>query len=159
MATWVTLPTLAEKTLLTALHMNNIKNDIDIIRSPALHYYLRGSGDADYTTSSTTYADIDTTNVNATLTLTGNPVRIKFYAGRHNNAATAGEIDLLIDGVSIRAGTPIWRAGAGTPVNLEWVASGLSAGSHTFKLQWRMVGAGAFTLPSANGVWFEVREQ
>jgi hypothetical protein len=158
MATWATLTTLAAKQLLTYTHMNNIKNDIDILRTPARYFYQRPVVDGDYTEASTTFNDIDATNIDETLTTTGNPVQIRFYSGRHNNTATALEIDLIIDGVSVMAGTPIWRGIANVPCSLVWISEGLAAGSHSFKLQWRIVGAGTATFPVANGIWFEIRE-
>ena len=47
MSTYTTIPTLADGNLLTAAHMEILKADIDIIRTPGRYYYLKGAGEAD----------------------------------------------------------------------------------------------------------------
>lgn len=158
MPTFVTLPSFAEKSILTAAHMNDIKNDLDMIRSPARYYYLKNSGDADLTEATTTFNDIAANFTVASLDTSGNPVSIRFFAGRHTTTATLTQLDLIIDGLSVRGGTPIWTGATNVPIMFEWIADGLMAGAHSFNLQWRISGAGTTTIFSANGIWYEIRE-
>lgn len=158
MATYPTIAQFTEKQILTAADLNELVDAVDIIRDPGRYYYLKNSGDADLTTTSTSSADLSA-NFSTTIDVSGNPVRVILYSGRHTTTATLTEFDLLVDGVSVRGGTAIWRAVTNVPVNLCWVVDGLAAGSHTFKIQWRITGAGTSTLYSAHGIWFEVREE
>lgn len=159
MSTYPTIATISEKQIVTHTHFNNLKDAIGIIRSPGRNYYLRGSGDADLTTSSTSAADLGANFTVTALDLSGNPVRVHLYSGRHTTTATLTEIDLLVDGVSVRGGTSVWRGVTNVPVNFCWIVDGLSAGTHDFKIQWKISGAGTSTLYSAHGIWFEVREE
>lgn len=158
MTTYPMIATIAEKQIVTHTYLNNLKDAIGIIRSPGRYYYLKNSGDADLTTSSTSAADL-AANFSATIDVSGNPVRVILYSGRHTTTATLTEFDLLVDGVSVRGGTSIWRGVTNVPVNLCWVIDGLTAGSHTIKPQWKISGAGTSTLYSAHGIWYEVREE
>lgn len=159
MATYPTIAEITERQIVTHTHLNNIRDAIDIIRDPGRYYYARGSGDADLTTSSTTAADLNANTTVTGLDLSGNPVRVILYSGRHTTTATLTEIDLLVDGVSVRGGTSVWRGVTNVPVNFCWIVDGLSAGTHDFKIQWKISGAGTSTLYSAHGIWFEVREE
>lgn len=159
MATYPTLTSFTEKQLVYHTDMNNILDAIDIIRSPGRYYYLKSAGDADLTISSTTMADLAAQFTVASLDTSGNPVRIMLYAGRQTTTATFTQFDLLIDGISVRGGTPVWRGVTNVPVMLTWVADGLSAGTHSYKIQWNINGAGTSTIYPAYGIWFEIREE
>lgn len=159
MATYPTIATIAAKQIVTSDYLNDIKDAIDIIRSPGRYYYARGSGDADLTTNSTSAADLGANFTVASLDVSGNPVRVILYSGRHTTTATLTEIDLLVDGVSVRGGTSVWRGVTNVPVNFCWIVDGLSPGTHSFKIQWKINGSGTSTLYSAHGIWFEVREE
>jgi len=159
MTTYPTLATIAKKQIVTADYLNDLKAAIDLIRTPAYYYYLRGSADADLTTSSSTMADLNSNTTVASLDCSGNPVRVTLYAGRQTTAASTVQFDLLVDGVSVRGGTAIWIGTTNTPVNLIWTVDGLAAGTHSFKIQWKSASAALSTLFSANGIWFEIREE
>lgn len=159
MTTYPTIATIAEKQIVTSDYLNDLKDAIGIIRSPGRYYYLRGAADPDLTTSSASMADLNANTTVASLDVSGNPVRVALYAGRMTTAAATCQFDLLVDGVSVRGGTAIWIAGTNTPVNLLWIVDGLAAGSHSFKIQWKSASAALSTLFSANGIWFEIREE
>jgi len=159
MSTYPTIATIAKKQIITADYLNDLKDAIGIIRSPGRYYYLRGSGDADLTTSSASMADLNANTTVASLDVSGNPVRVALYAGRQTTAASTVQFDLLVDGVSVRGGTAIWLGQTNVPVNLLWIVDGLAAGSHSFKIQWKSASAVLSTLFSANGIWFEIREE
>jgi len=159
MSTYTTIPTLADGNLLTAAHMEILKADIDIIRTPGRYYYLKGAGEADLTEASTTFNDIAAPFTVADLDTSGNPVRVMLYAGRHTTTATLSELDLIVDGLSVRGGTPVWRGATNVPIMFTWIVDGLAAGPHDYNLQWRINGAGTTTIYSAYGIWFEIREE
>lgn len=160
MATFPTVAALAKKALVrSAEFLNLLVTSIDMLRNPARYYFLQNSGSADLTTSSSSFADLGANFTVSSLDVSGNPVTIKLYAGRMTTAAATCQFDLLIDGVSVRGGTAVWIGTTNTPVNLEWVADGLSAGTHSFKIQWKSASAALSTLFSANGIWFEIVEE
>lgn len=158
MATYPTISQFNERQLVTEQNMNDIRDALGIIRSPGRYYFLKNAGDADLTISSTTLADISASFTVASLDTSGNPVRILFYVGRHTTSATLTNINLIIDGVDVNGGTPVWRGTTGS-ISFMWIADGLAAGSHSYKLQWNISGAGTSTLVSANRVWYEIREE
>lgn len=159
MATFPTIETIDFKALVPSAYLNRLKAAIDLLRTPARYYFLQNSGSADLTTSSASFADLGANFTVASLDCSGNPVHITLYAGRQTTAAATVQFDLLIDGVSVRGGTAIWIGTTNTPVHLTWVADGLTAGTHSFKIQWKSASAALSTLFSANGIWFEIVEQ
>jgi hypothetical protein len=154
--TFNNLAPLGVKQVITSERLNQMLENIELFRTPPRHFYEKTSGN--YSTSSTSLADIDATNVNASLTTTGNPVRVNFRGGRSTMTATTAEISILVDGVD-PYGSGIWRVGSTEiPVNLGITIDGLAAGVHTFKLQFKINGAGTFTIQGANIIQFEVYE-
>ncbi len=157
MSTYTAIPTLATKQVLTYLHMNILKTNIDIIRSPGRYYYLKPSGEADLTVAGAAFVDI-AAPFSTTIDVSGNPVRCILYVGRHTTGGGATQFDLLVDGVSVRGAVAIWSGGS-IPINITWIVDGLTAGNHTFKFQWLRTVSGTATIFSANGVMMEVREE
>lgn len=106
-----------------------------------------------YTTTSTSFVPVDSTNLSITLTLTTGRILMIFNACS-NNVSGVGSMDFLIDGARYMA------AGAdgfginnvnGSNVCLTAMKLGLSAGSHTFQPCWRAYGT-TYTLEAGNGV-------
>lgn len=130
-------------------------------RNKNRYFYSRGVTDGNYQTASSTYSDIDATNMACTLTTTGNPVRVQLYVGTSTISAGVGCIQILYDGVAVLGGNDMFKfpaAATGTYFNFEWIIPAL-AGSHTFKLQFRNSNnANNFVLVDDNGIWFEVCE-
>lgn len=116
--------------------------------APGAAAYTRTS--ANYTTSSTTFADIDGTNLAFTFTTKARRVLIGMMGSvTVNNVAGEVSFDVTVDGV--RQGHDfgivyMQMAVVGEYMNasFSYLTDLLSAGSHTFKLQWR-VGNGAHT--------------
>lgn len=109
-----------------------------------------------YSTSSGTFADVDSTNLAITLSLTTGRVALfltgSFYA---DAAARLLSLDCTIDGTRWMAAHTDGMAKETLDTNariitLAMMKPGLSVGSHTFKLQWK-VGSGTAYLFSAAG--------
>lgn len=101
-----------------------------------------------YTTTSDTFADVDGTNITITKTFTGaRHARICVaLTGQSSVATGAIGFDIDIDGTRLLNTTyglvfNMGNTGA-MPISFCLItSSALTAGSHTFKLQWRKVGA------------------
>jgi hypothetical protein len=108
---------------------------------------------ASYSTSSTSFLDMDSSGLSLSLTTSGGPVLLGFSGSV--SASTGGVdcyFDLLIDGVRM-GGTSTGSAHlttgtAGEHSALHFIGlRGLAAGAHTIRLQWR-VGGGTATFGS-----------
>jgi hypothetical protein len=92
-----------------------------------------------WTITSTSYVDVDATNLSATLTVNSGRALV-WFEGRLLGAdvvSKTGQITLLVDGVDQYTGDGLAKVGRNASRDLAYliIVSGLSVGSHTFKLQ------------------------
>lgn len=145
---WTTPKTWSSEPL-TSSDLNTYIRDnqahlLDRVESSAEHYF-RSSGD--YSTTSLTMVDVDATNMNFTITTTGGDVLVGFR-GWVNSGTSGYELAVDLDSgssVTIMMSVPYGTSFIG---NTSFIAifTGLSTGSHTFKLQFRRFNTGAMTL-------------
>jgi hypothetical protein len=115
--------------------------------------YNRNS--TNYTTSSTSFTDIDGVNLSLSVTTGARRVLVAFCGAGTNttNGAFIG-LDLLVDGVSVSSGEGILIAAGSANLDrnlsFTYVTDVLTAASHTFKLQWK-ASAGTNTLYAGAG--------
>jgi hypothetical protein len=103
---------------------------------------------ANYTTTSTTFVDVDSTNLALTITTGARRVSIGVVASVSNSGTNNVFLDLLVDGTSESGGVGVVlskSASLNDPISLTWLSAVLTAASHTFKLQWKTA-AGTATL-------------
>lgn len=132
--------------------------------SPPYAVYDKPTTDANKTTTSTTFTDLDATagTFNLTVTTSGNLVQTNLRLNlTHGTNGAYVYVDVLIDGVSISNGNGILiKQAQGTAeyftLSTTFLTS-LAAGSHTFKVQWRTTG-GTATLVSTFMNHFSVLE-
>ncbi len=131
--------------LITATIMNEqIRDNMDALKDPPSEVDP-GTGSTDYTTTSATFVDIDSTDFTITLATTGGDVFV-FISGGWNNSAGEMYVDIVSDAVSLsRDGDgfskPTGSSGAGTAhAMIPFLETGLSSGSHTYKPQWKISG-------------------
>jgi len=101
----------------------------------------RTSGD--YTTTSATFEDVDTTNISITLTTGARRCRLTLQAtGGNGSDGGSINLDFTIDGT--RVGQTIGLLFITTPAasnnqncGMQFVTDLLTAGSHTFRVQWK----------------------
>lgn len=140
--TWV-----AGEFVTASLLNTHLRDNLNALKSPPTQ--VQNVNDtADYSTTSTTFVDVDATDVKCTITTAGGRVMVGFcgMVRFDNNAASPhrGYFDLDVDGT--RLGGDDGLVGLGTlttdepilPVSFVVLTSELSAGSHTFKLQWKV---------------------
>lgn len=106
---------------------------------------------ANYTTTGTTFADLDATNFSRTITTSGGTsvlVIAMFMAS--NSGASTTAFDVTVD--SSRQGHSTLGLQGGNngpwPVCISYLTPALAAGSHTFRIQWK-VSAGTGTVFAA----------
>jgi hypothetical protein len=127
----------------------HIRDNLLALKAPPTSSYVLNQG-ADYTTTSTSFVDLDATNLALTITTTGGDVLIGFY-GYVYNATGSTFFDVLLDGVRVAGDDGLLRTStAAFPFSCAYLKVSLAAGSHTFKLQWK-VNTGTTTLYAGAG--------
>lgn len=118
--------------------------------------YQRTSGD--YTTTSTTFVDVDTTNMTLSITTGAHRVLIGFTGTIQNNAQDLiTYVTVMLDGINLGNASGFVMAqkfsgGASREDgSFAFLTNVLSAASHTFKLQWRVNGGTATLRGGSSG--------
>lgn len=145
MPSWTTMNDLATGDLVTEADMDAIRGNIEYLLDPNKARVLRNNS-GNYTTTSTAFVDVDATNLAVTLTTNGGPVLvIASGAARNTSSSDATCFDAAVDGTRIGADFDqgLVRVTGTNYGSMAFAAlvTGLSAGSHTFKLQWRVTAA------------------
>jgi len=149
-ATWHTPATWSVGQLVTATNLNEqLRDNLEFLKAPPTG--VRNVNQAsDYATTSTTFVDVDTTNLSFSINTAGGDVLIVFF-GRVNSSTGNVYFDVSVDGVRIGGDDGLTSGPSGHhPIALMALKQGLSPGTHTFKLQWR-VSAGTGTLYAGAG--------
>lgn len=143
MATFVTLDSPAVNQQLTSATMQRIKDNFDFFRTPPKAYYAPSTGAANITTTSTSMVDL--TGFSVTFTTQGGHVLVMFNA-RANG--TTVRFDIVMDGVSVTGDTDgIGAPGATGEVSICRILAP-TAGSRTFKIQWRVTSGTGTVYPA-----------
>lgn len=156
--TWTTPRTWVTGELVTSTIMNaHVRDNLDALKAPPTEHYEANEG-SDYTTTSTSLVDVDSTNLALSLTTYGGDVVISFHGMIKRSAAGFVFLDVEIDDgdTPVMAGGDDGIVGSGvatTPVCIGFtrLITGLAAGSYVFSLQWRNGGAGTATLYAGAG--------
>lgn len=157
---WSTPPTWTPGQLVGATDMAILSNDLTyLLNRPS--QTIKRDNNATYVTSSTTFVDIDGTNLSITATLSGSAVLVSFTACGVSGTGVSGNticLDLSVNGTRMgSAGTDgitsaVIATNTGTQLlGFTVVVTGLSAGANTFKPQWKALTAAALNLYAGNG--------
>lgn len=159
---WTTPENYTAGQLMDETAMDKISANLNALKAPPSDQF-ENFADSD-TISGTSFADIDGTNLNLSITTTGGDVLIQFSAVYTTSGDfSTGEyvaFDVLVDGAA-RIGdttTGMIRCAESSRtghVFMSYNKTGLSAGAHTFKLQAKETAVATVTLTS---VYFSVRE-
>ena len=107
---------------------------------------------SDYTTTSTSFVDVDGTNLALTIITNGGPVLVHFHGMFYTNGARMW-LDVDVDGTRTAGDDGIigaWQT-ANFTVTFSRLITGLSAGEHTFTLQWKVISGGTAKLYAGAG--------
>jgi hypothetical protein len=156
-ATWHTPKSWSVGELVTATNLNEqLRDNLEFLKSPPTASYLANEA-ANYTTTSTSFVEVDGAGVELSLTITtaGGDVLIGLSAMVNSNGSNVVYFDVSIDGVSFGGddgiiGTKMPGVNNYEAVSFVVLKTGLSAASHTFKLMWK-TGAGTATLFAGAG--------
>jgi hypothetical protein len=143
---YTTLATVsAGETIASATWGNIVKQDIEYFLARPNNSILRDNA-ASYSTTSTSFVDVDATNLKHTISLASTKVLIGLSAAATIDALGWVAFDIDVDGTRFaNAGTNGIAAfdiggSASYPKNCSFTVliTGLATGSHTFKLKWRV---------------------
>lgn len=148
---WTTPETWVPGQVVAASDLNsNIRDNTLYLFSGRPVGFTQHVGAADYSTASSTFVDVDATNLILTLTTTGSRVLVAAMALIGGSLAAGGcFLDFILDSTTRAGGTSglisTAISGGGTQVHAVTAIglfTGLSAAAHTFKLQYRGNGTG-----------------
>jgi hypothetical protein len=138
--------------VLTAVNFNtHVRDNLKALKDPPTDSFVANEG-TDWTTTSTSFVDIDATDLSLTITTNGGAVMVGFY-GSLTTPAGAGYLDVDVDGTRWAGDDGLIRATANqsSAVCFVILVTGLSAASHTFKLQWKAGSSATLTLYAGAG--------
>jgi hypothetical protein len=151
---WTTPATWAASQLVTASDLNvQMRDNLGYLFARPQVRILRDNG-ADYTTTSSSFVPVDSTNLKITLTISGSAVLLCFIGVFYNTTANEVHVDLDVDGSRVgSAGNDglAFTGQAPATVSIVVLVTGLTPGAHTFNVQWRADG-GTAHLHSGSGV-------
>ena len=146
MPTWTTPATFSTGQLVAASDLNTyVRDNTSYLLNRPLGAIKRDNN-ADYTTTSTTFVDIDGTNLAITLTPSGSAILMGFTGMSYWVTAFGPMFDFTIDGVRYASagqdglGQGVLASGTqyACPITLTALATGLTPGvAHTVKIQWK----------------------
>lgn len=143
MVAWQAIPSWANGDVIDEDDMGIIKGDLEYLLTPNAELYTNFDGSTQYTTTSTVWADVDSTNMRHTIVTNGGDVFVEVGGwGVWSTATYEVCIDIEVDGARLSGQTyGLFLTGAGELYRTMRI-SGLAAGSHTLALQFRMATAG-----------------
>ncbi len=150
---WTTPRTWVAEELVTAAIMNaHVRDNLNALKSPVSQQVLRDNN-ANYTTTSTSFVDVDTTNLKITLVTQGGDVLVWFGGIAANSAVTDACFTVQVDSTDagLAEGLTTKYGGTASHVSFVYLVTGLSASSHTFTLRWKTASAGTATLFCGSG--------
>lgn len=163
--TYAPLSAFAENDGLTVDRLNQVYTAVQRQILFPYKLYDKPTGEANFTTTSTTFVAVDATvdKLNLTITTFGNPVEMLFSGAISNSVANAfTSLDIELDGALIGGASNTYggvnsaAASQAYPTTLHRIKV-LAAGSHTFKLMWKVT-SGTGTLHASSNLQFFVRE-
>jgi hypothetical protein len=133
-------------------NMEYLKNNQDTLVSPANDSTLHNEG-SQYSTTSTSFVDVDASDLSVAITTNGRPVLVLVTGTAYNyNSGQEVYFDIAVDGSRLGGSQGLvgLEDNVEHPLCMAVLVTGLSAASHTFKLQWKVDG-GSGRFDSASG--------
>jgi len=153
---WTTPTTVnAGDKLTSTLWNNQVAGNLNYLKATvASKVHTAG---ADITSTSTSFVDVDATNIANSITTVGDDGILLIYM--HFSAYGAGVTPIFridVDGTAYPV-TGQLDGGSNIERPLFLIVSGLAAGEHTVKLQWKASAAGTITLRVSGGYKFYMK--
>ena len=140
-ANWTTPATYTPSQRVGADDLNLVRDNLEFLKSPPTDTYEFNDG-SNWSTTSTTFANVDATDLSLDITTAGGAVMIGFVGtvDGTSGGTVHAYFDVSIDGVRIGGDDGICVAHCGaeaTVVSFVYLKVGVSAGAHNFKLMWK----------------------
>lgn len=157
---WINPSNKATTDLIAASDWNqDVVANAQALKNPPSDSYTLNEG-SDYSAAGS-WQDIDATNLALTITTTGGDVMVHFHGTFYSaGAAQNVRLDVDVDGARNAGDDGIIMANVGSgdvPMTFTRLIEGLSAASHTFKLQWN--GGTNIRLAAGSGSGSDVHPQ
>jgi hypothetical protein len=154
---WTTPQTWVAATVVSAAQLNEqLRDNLNYLLSRPHQRIIRTAA-ADYTTTSTTFVDIDSTNLSITLAVSGSAVMVGFSGmAQFVNVGSHPVFDFTVDGVrytTTSSGLVGYEGTSGAfvgTVTYTALVVGLTVGTHVFRPVWRNATTGTVTLRAVN---------
>jgi hypothetical protein len=137
--------------VVTASDLNTeLRDNLNTLKNPPSDNYELNEG-SDYTTTSSSFVDIDATNLALSITTTGGDVMVGLIGSFNSSGDNHNFLEIDLDGSPVGGDDGIckWRD-RNEKTGFVYLITGVSAGSHTIKLQWKR-DAGTLTLYAGAG--------
>lgn len=134
-----------------------LQDNMNALKSPPTSVYTSNGHLADYSTTSTSFTDVDSSNLALSITTTGNgnagnaDVFIWLCGTVYSSTGIRIYFRLLEDGVALNADDGLCLSeGTGTrSASFQFLRVNATAGTHTYKLQWKVSGGTGVLLANA----------
>lgn len=151
--TWVSTYTFTTGELITKTIMDTyLSGELNALKTPASFFAYIDEA-SDYTTTSGSFVEVDSTDLHASFTTGGGNIVVHF-TGTVTMSANRGYFDILVDGTPYSGNDGVAYGNISTSeviVSLSWFVSGLSAGLHTIALAWKTQGGATATMYAGAG--------
>lgn len=160
---WTNPKTWTTGELLSAADLNTqLRDNLNALKAPPSAQFLANES-TNYTTTSTTFVNVDNTagKFNLTITTTGGDVMIGF-TGNFNTGGFNLYLDVELDGARIAGDDGLLVVSGAVAVqhgSFVHLKTGVTAASHTFKLQWKMGGGTGTLYAGAGTALYDVHPQ
>lgn len=132
-----------------------IRDNLLALKSPPSDNYECNEA-SDYTTINTSFEDVDATNLSLEITTAGDAVMVHFHGNMYHSVPTNSNFDVTVDGTRIggddglaRTRPDVSGVNGLTAVSFTALVTELTAGTHTFRLQWKTASGTATLLAGA----------
>ncbi|MGB1284949.1 MAG: hypothetical protein ACPG7F_00330 [Aggregatilineales bacterium] len=100
---------------------------------------------SNFQATSTSFVDVSTARLSLSLTTSGGDIEVNFVGSFLSNISGMVFLELTLNGVAVAGddgilGSICANSGTGTAMSFNRLIPGVSAGTHTIRLQWRVIG-------------------
>lgn len=134
-----------------------LRDNMNALKFPPTAVYASTGHSSDWSTTSTSFADVDSTNLALSITTTGDgqgnagDVMIGLTGTLYSSASIRIYLRLLEDGVALNAddGLLVSEGSGVRPVSFMFLRANASIGTHIYKLSWKVSGGTGVLLANA----------
>jgi hypothetical protein len=144
-----------------------IRENLEALKAPPTDSYITAGRSSDYSTTSSSFTDVDDTDMALTITTTGDgagnaaDVMIGFCGTLYSSSSIRIYLRLVEDGVALNAddGLCVSEASGVRPVAFMFLRANASIGEHTYKLQYKVSSGTGVILANAGTSTRDCRSQ